>query len=503
MRPAAATSASTSTPSSSTGTGTGRRPGGRGDVAQPRPARVLDEHGVVAGGTQRPRQARHAVRRAVRHDDRVRVDEHRTRHGQPVRERLPQGGHAAGVGRDEVAGCRGRDRRRGPPRPRLRAAGGAGPARPARGRTAAAAGRACSTARVAVSVGHDVAATRVPAPVRASSAPSATRAAVRLRDHPARDAQVAGQRPARRHRVARAEAALADGGAQRPLERDVDRLAALDRDERVADPAIGLVICHRNGPYSRSAAAPSVGPVTRSHEENTMQQRTIGSGPTSTDVSVLCLGTMHFGTHTPRETAFEVLDRFVDAGGTFLDTANNYNAWDAGGHGHESEDVIGAWLASRGLRDRVRIATKCGAAKKDPALPLSNTPPTNYQGLAAETIHREAADEPAPPGRRPDRRPLRARRRPRHRPGGDRRRVRQARRRRAGRRAGDLQRHDVAGRRGARDRRPPGRRAVRPRAAAGQLRVPEPDAVPVQLGVRATCSTTPRPRASTAARRSP
>src|SRR6478735_8582294 len=122
-----------------------------------------------------------------------------------------------------------------------------------------------------------------------------------------------------------------------------------------------------------------------------MQQRTIGSGPTSTDVSVLCLGTMHFGTHTPRETAFQVLDRFVDAGGTFLDTANNYNAWDAGGHGHESEDVIGAWLASRGLRDHVRIATKCGAAKKDPALPLSGTPPTNYQDLAAETIYREAA----------------------------------------------------------------------------------------------------------------
>src|SRR6478752_1545740 len=122
-----------------------------------------------------------------------------------------------------------------------------------------------------------------------------------------------------------------------------------------------------------------------------MQQRTIGSGPTSTDVSVLCLGTMHFGTHTPRETAFQVLDRFVDAGGTFLDTANNYNAWDEGGQGHESEDVIGAWLASRGLRDRVRIATKCGAAKKDPALPLSNTHPTNFQGLGAETIAREAA----------------------------------------------------------------------------------------------------------------
>jgi aryl-alcohol dehydrogenase-like predicted oxidoreductase len=120
-----------------------------------------------------------------------------------------------------------------------------------------------------------------------------------------------------------------------------------------------------------------------------MRYRTISDGRTSFDVSTLCLGTMFMGTRTDEATSFAILDRFVEAGGTFIDTANNYNAW-VGGHGRDSEDVIGRWLASRGIRDRVRIATKLGAAKKDPALPLSTTPPTNYQGLGAETIRREA-----------------------------------------------------------------------------------------------------------------
>jgi aryl-alcohol dehydrogenase-like predicted oxidoreductase len=120
-----------------------------------------------------------------------------------------------------------------------------------------------------------------------------------------------------------------------------------------------------------------------------MRTRTIGDGRTTFDVSTICLGTMFMGTRTDEATSFAILDRFVEAGGTFIDTANNYNAW-IGGHGRDSEDVIGRWLASRGVRDQVRIATKLGAAKKDPALPLSNTEPTNYQGLGADTIRREA-----------------------------------------------------------------------------------------------------------------
>ncbi|MFI9488160.1 aldo/keto reductase [Promicromonospora sp. NPDC052451] len=122
-----------------------------------------------------------------------------------------------------------------------------------------------------------------------------------------------------------------------------------------------------------------------------MQYRTLAGAHTSFEVSTLCLGTMFMGTRTDEETSFAILDRFVEAGGTFLDTANNYNAW-VGGYGRDSEDVLGRWLAARGNRDELRIATKLGAAKKDPALPLSNTPPTNYQGLAATTIDREARE---------------------------------------------------------------------------------------------------------------
>src|SRR5687768_11488824 len=122
-----------------------------------------------------------------------------------------------------------------------------------------------------------------------------------------------------------------------------------------------------------------------------MQYRTLDNGHTAFEVSTLCLGTMFMGTRTDEETSFAILDRFVEAGGTFLDTANNYNAW-VGGHGRDSEDVLGRWLASRGNRDDLRIATKLGAGKKDPNLPLQNTPPTNFEGLSAATIDREARE---------------------------------------------------------------------------------------------------------------
>ncbi|MFD4958222.1 aldo/keto reductase [Microbacterium sp. NPDC058389] len=122
-----------------------------------------------------------------------------------------------------------------------------------------------------------------------------------------------------------------------------------------------------------------------------MQNRTISNGSTSFDVSALCLGTMFFGTRVDAATSFAVLDRFVDAGGTFVDTANNYNAW-VGGHGRDSEDVLGEWIRRRGGLGDVRLATKLGAAKKDPALPLQNVEPTNFEGLSAEVVARQARE---------------------------------------------------------------------------------------------------------------
>lgn len=67
----------------------------------------------------------------------------------------------------------------------------------------------------------------------------------------------------------------------------------------------------------------------------------------------LALGTAPFGTGIPRDTAFRILDAYVDLGGDLLDTAAVY------GMG-VSEQVIGEWMKSRGRRDSVRISTKGG-----------------------------------------------------------------------------------------------------------------------------------------------
>jgi aryl-alcohol dehydrogenase-like predicted oxidoreductase len=122
-----------------------------------------------------------------------------------------------------------------------------------------------------------------------------------------------------------------------------------------------------------------------------MRYRTIGNGRTSFDVSTICLGTMQMGTKIDEATSFAILDRFVEAGGTFIDTANSYSFWDRG-YGRDSEDVIGRWLQSRGRPEGLRIATKVGAGKADPALPLSNTPPTNFEGLGAAVVDREVRE---------------------------------------------------------------------------------------------------------------
>jgi len=71
----------------------------------------------------------------------------------------------------------------------------------------------------------------------------------------------------------------------------------------------------------------------------------------------ICLGTAPFGTGIDRDAAFAVLDAFVEAGGTFLDTAHIYGAWAKGGEG-ASEKTIGEWLQARGARGEVVIGTK-------------------------------------------------------------------------------------------------------------------------------------------------
>jgi aryl-alcohol dehydrogenase-like predicted oxidoreductase len=73
-------------------------------------------------------------------------------------------------------------------------------------------------------------------------------------------------------------------------------------------------------------------------------------GKTGLAVSELCLGTMTFGRETSEQDSFRILDRFVEAGGYFLDTANVYTTG-------ASEEIVGKWLQTK-KRDDFVIATK-------------------------------------------------------------------------------------------------------------------------------------------------
>lgn len=74
----------------------------------------------------------------------------------------------------------------------------------------------------------------------------------------------------------------------------------------------------------------------------------------------LVLGGNVFGFTVKGEEAFRLLDRFVEAGGTMIDTADVYSSWVPGHVGGESETLLGEWLRRRGRRDDVLIATKVG-----------------------------------------------------------------------------------------------------------------------------------------------
>ena len=105
-----------------------------------------------------------------------------------------------------------------------------------------------------------------------------------------------------------------------------------------------------------------------------MEQRTLGT--TGTLVSALCLGTMTFGDEADEATSHGMLDDFVEAGGTFIDTADVYS------HG-VSEQIIGRWLAGRGTRDDLVIATKV-------RMPMGDRP--NDVGLSRTHVLRGVED---------------------------------------------------------------------------------------------------------------
>ena len=94
---------------------------------------------------------------------------------------------------------------------------------------------------------------------------------------------------------------------------------------------------------------------------------------TDITVSDLAFGTNVFGwsIHDQSE-ANRLLDAVVDAGITFLDSADMYVQWHGDGIGGESETIIGSWLATSHKRDQVVIATKVGKMRTRPGLGRAN-----------------------------------------------------------------------------------------------------------------------------------
>ena len=74
-------------------------------------------------------------------------------------------------------------------------------------------------------------------------------------------------------------------------------------------------------------------------------------GRSGLKVSRICLGTMTFGASADEITSYQIMDRFVELGGTFVDTADRYNAG-------VSEEIVGRWIKARGNRDNIVLATK-------------------------------------------------------------------------------------------------------------------------------------------------
>src|SRR5262245_54990694 len=87
--------------------------------------------------------------------------------------------------------------------------------------------------------------------------------------------------------------------------------------------------------------------------------RTVDLGNSGVQVSALALGTLQMGNRTSEAEAVRILDRYLDVGGSLVDTADMYE-WYAfkGSPGGQSEEVLGRWL--KGRRDQVFLSTKGG-----------------------------------------------------------------------------------------------------------------------------------------------
>ena len=107
-------------------------------------------------------------------------------------------------------------------------------------------------------------------------------------------------------------------------------------------------------------------------------------GKSNLIVSKICLGTMHFGGTTPEDEAFAIMDRALELGIQFFDTANVYGG--SAGRG-ATEAIIGRWLQQGGgRRNQIVLATKVYGNMVDPSIP------NEAGGVSAYKVRKHAAN---------------------------------------------------------------------------------------------------------------
>jgi aryl-alcohol dehydrogenase-like predicted oxidoreductase len=107
-------------------------------------------------------------------------------------------------------------------------------------------------------------------------------------------------------------------------------------------------------------------------------------GRSNMTVSKICLGTMHFGTVTPEDESYRIMDKALEMGINFFDTANVYGR---SAYCGRTEEIIGNWFQQgSGRRDQTVLATKVYGN-------MTATPPPNEErGLSAYKVRKHAAD---------------------------------------------------------------------------------------------------------------
>jgi aryl-alcohol dehydrogenase-like predicted oxidoreductase len=107
-------------------------------------------------------------------------------------------------------------------------------------------------------------------------------------------------------------------------------------------------------------------------------------GRSNMTVSKICLGTMHFGTITSEDESYRIMDKALELGINFFDTANVYGR-DA--YCGRTEEIIGCWFEKGSeRRDQVVLATKVYGNM------MSSPPPNEESGLSAYKVRKHAAD---------------------------------------------------------------------------------------------------------------